>query len=1095
MSVATATAVAASALVALGGAGVANAAAYPTINEFSASTTGTDVEYVEVHAAPGTDLSAFRVLSIEGDASGTATGTLDRVITLGTTNADGLYLATLPADALENGTMTLLLVEGAVPATGTDLDTNDDGVLDVALTVVDGVSVHDGGAADLTYAEVRLGVSYDGAPFAPGGASRVPDGTDTNTQADWVRNAFSRAGAPGFETLLPAGGEAYNTPGAPNRVAEAPAIEPLTCGTDGVVLIGDAQGPGDASPIVGSQVEVEGVVTAVQPGLSGFVVQEEDADQDDLVTTSEAIFVFDAAALVDVAVGDAVRVGGAVSEFRGLTEITIDGFGLCEQDVALPATTEVAIPLQAPESLESMLVAIPQTLSVIETFEYARFGTIVLGTDRQLQPTAIHAPGSQAAIDLAAANLANRIVLDDVRAQQNPDPAIHPNGEAFTLANTFRGGDDVTNVTGVLDWRADTAETDPVWRIQPTQGADHEATNPRPEVPVVDGDLQVASFNVLNYFTTLDSRGANTAEEFDRQEAKIVAAILELDADIVGLLEIENNDGVALDTLVAALNEAAAEPRYAAIDTGVVGTDEITTAVIYQPASVTPQGAFAVLDSTVDPRFDTTRNRPSIAQTFATNDTGALLTVSVNHLKSKGSACAGDPDLGDGAGNCNLTRTNAAAALADWLAGDPTQAGTDNVLILGDLNSYDHEAPIVALESAGYVDQLERFQGEEAYTYVFDGQLGYLDYALAGPGLGDQVVDAAAWTANSDEVPILDYDMTFKQPAQDALYAPDPYRASDHDAVLVGLDLEAPVVPGVEVTTFAGADRYEANAAASAALFAPGSDVYLASGAIFTDALSAGPAAAHDDASLLLTTRDALLGSTLAELDRLDPPSITIVGGEATVSPAVLDALVARFPDAEVRRIAGADRFEVAAAVATEVFGSAERAFVASGLIFSDALSASGVAATLGDVPVLLSTPDSVPTATLDALESLGTTQVTVVGGRATLGDRVLGTLRTEVDSAQRVAGADRYATNAAIVERFLEPTDPQAIVVASGVVFSDALSATAAAGATGGPLLLSPGQCTTLDVADIVSELDPELVLNVGGPATLSPQAWQTPC
>src|SRR5690606_27980031 len=166
---------------------------------------------------------------------------------------------------------------------------------------------------------------------------------------------------------------------------------------------------------------------------------------------------------------------------------------------------------------------------ILEYFEYGRFGTIDVGLDRQATPTAQHLPTDPDAAELAAANLAERITIDDGRSAQNPDPAIHPNGEEFTLGNSFRGGDLVTDVTGVLDYRFDT------YAIQPTQGAEFTVANPRPEVPDVGGDLVVSSFNVLNYFTTLDdpdtsadddiARGANTAEEFERQEAKIVAAL------------------------------------------------------------------------------------------------------------------------------------------------------------------------------------------------------------------------------------------------------------------------------------------------------------------------------------------------------------------------------------------------------------------------------------------------------------------------------------------------------------------------------------------------------------------------------------------
>ncbi|WP_144719832.1 ExeM/NucH family extracellular endonuclease [Agrococcus jejuensis] len=1103
LSVATATALAASALVALGGAGVANAAAYPTINEFSASTTGNDVEYIELHATPGTDLTGHSLVVVRGDVSANLGTVLRSYPVAGTTDANGLWLLELPANDLQNGSISILLGTGTAPAVGADVDADDDGVIDAApgFTIVDGVGVNDGGMndagqRDVVYAETSLGVAYDGLPFAPGGASRIPDGTDTNSAADWVRNDFDLAGIGGASGTI-VDGEAYNTPGILNRTfADGPPpvdeLDPLECDAPGVTLISAVQGAGDASPIVGSAVEVQGIVVAVQPDLLGFVVQEELADQDADALTSEAVFVYDVDAAADVAVGDAVRVGGEVAEEAGLTRLEITGIGGCAEAQTLPPTTEVSLPLQSPESLESMLVTVPQTLSVIETFEYARFGTIVLGTDRQFQPTALFAPGSAEAVALAASNSANRLILDDASILQNPVTPLHPNGQPTTLDNLFRGGDTVANVTGTLDWRI-TEAGDADWRIQPTEGADYTAANPRPEVPDVGGSLQVASFNVLNYFTTLGSRGANSAAEFDRQEAKIVAAILELDADIVGLIEIENN-GTAVQTLVDALNEAAGSEVYTPIITGLLGTDAITQAFIYKADVVTPQGAFAALDGDIDPRFDTDRNRPALTQTFAQNVDGALLTVSVNHFKSKGSACSGEPIDANGQGECNPTRTLAAEALADWLATDPTGADTDDVLVIGDLNSYDHEDPIVALESAGFVDLEERFQGEEAYSYVFDGQLGYLDYAMATDSLVDSITGAQAWNANSDEVPILDYNLEFKSPAQVALFAPDAYRASDHDAVLVGLTLDPPTVEEPAVSTLAGPNRYATSAAASAAQFEPGTDVYLTAGEGFADALAAGPAAAHDGASLLLTPSASLLQVTLDEIERLAPSSITIVGGAAAVSPAVEAQLAAAWPEVEITRISGADRYATAAAVATEVFGTADTAFVASGADFADALSASGVAATLADAPVLLTMPTGLPAGTAEALDALGASEIVVVGGRVAISDGVVRELRA-YGTTTRVAGADRYATNAALVGAYVEPTDPQTIVVASGGAFPDALSGTAIAGATGGPLLLSVGQCVTIDVEDSIAGFAPAVVLNVGGPAVLSPEAWRTAC
>jgi predicted extracellular nuclease len=555
-----------------------------------------------------------------------------------------------------------------------------------------------------------------------------------------------------------------------------------------VIAIGAVQGPGAASPRQGQQVSVRGIVVGdfQQGGFSGFYLQD-NGDSD--AATSDGLFIYAPGASA-VSLGDLVSVTGTVSEYFGMTEVTASSLEVCASDRPLPAPSALTLPRDEAvfEAHEGMRVSFAQPLSINEYYNFGRYGEIVLGSERHHQPTARHAPGSAEAVALAAANSADRITLDDGRSNQNPDPARHPNGAAFGLDNRFRGGDLVTDLVGVLDYRFD------LWRLQPTQNAHVTAQNPRPAPPEVGGTLRVSSFNVLNYFTTLGSRGADTAQEFERQEAKIVDALATIDADVFGLIEIENN-GTALTTLVAALNALLGDDVYAAIETGPVGTDEITTALVYKPATVEPVGSFAVLTSTVDPDFDTMRNRPALAQTFRDLATGAKLTVVVNHLKSKGSSCAdvGDPEDPFGQGNCNGVRTLAAEALARWMATDPTGQAPGRSLLIGDFNAYDHEDPVLALEAAGFTDLEKQFGGEAAYSYVFDGQLGYLDYAFASEGLLSEVTGAASWHINADEPSLLDYDMTFKAPAQDAIYAPDAFRSSDHDPVIIGLELVPPL--------------------------------------------------------------------------------------------------------------------------------------------------------------------------------------------------------------------------------------------------------------------------------------------------------------
>ncbi len=794
----------------------------PKINEFSASTTGTDVEYVEVFGSAGTDYSAYTILEIEGDA--TNFGIVDEVIQVGTTDASGFWLQNLAANSLENGTLSLLLVKDFTGALNSDLDTNNDGVFDETpwSLIADGVSVNDGGVDDMTYGIPSLSAYYDGLPFAPGGASRFPDGADTESAADWVRNDYDLAGIPGYAGTISLG-EAYNTPGAPNQVYVPP---PEACG-DPFTPIYDVQGSGLTSPLVGSEVALEGIVVGdfqnnASPdngNLNGFHVQDTTGDGNP--ATSDGMFIY-APGAVDVFIGDGVRVRGSVSEYNGMTEVTVSQLWPCSSGNSVTATS-VSLPVTSLndfEAYEGMLVTFPQTLYISEYFNFDRYGEIVLTTDRQDTPTAIYEPGSPEQAALAQANTLSRITLDDGRSAQNPDPALHPNGQIFNMSNLFRGGDTLMNVTGVMDYSFG------FYRIQPTQAADYTSVNPRSASPVdFEGNLKVASFNLLNYFTSIDTggficgpagdqecRGADTLEEFTRQRAKIVAALSSINADVVGLIEIENSpDDVPTADLVSGLNDVLGAGTYAYISTGAIGTDAIRVALIYKPAMVTPVGAYAILDSSVDPRFLDDYNRPVLAQTFQSNSTGGIFTIAINHLKSKGSNCdaVGDPDLGDGAGNCNLTRKHAAEALVDWLASDPTGSGDLDYIIMGDLNSYTMEDPIDAIIAGpddmggtadDYVNLILQFGGMHAYTYVFDGQTGYLDQALASPNLASQITGVTEWHINADEPDLIDYDMTFKQDGQDALYAPDAFRSSDHDPVIVGLSVCDEIPPELEVT-------------------------------------------------------------------------------------------------------------------------------------------------------------------------------------------------------------------------------------------------------------------------------------------------------
>jgi hypothetical protein len=585
-----------------------------------------------------------------------------------------------------------------------------------------------------------------------------------------------------------------------------------TC-TLGYTPIPEVQGDEEEAATTGS-VTTRGVVIAdhegPQPELRGFYIQDPAGDDD--ATTSDGIFVFNFNN-DSVALGDDVRVSGTASDFQGQTQISATLITDCGTGTVAP--TDVSLPVADAgylERFEGMLVRFPQTLVVNEHFQLGRFGQVTVGAERHFSPTLVAEPGPDALAELAAQRLDSLIIDDDLQ-NQNADPiAFGRLGQPLTASNTLRTGDTVTGAVGVMTFTwAGNAASGNAYRLRPLSAMgggvpSFQPTNARPANPApIEGNLRVAAMNVLNYFTTLDPRGpgpftcgplanlecrgANDTEEFARQQAKIVAAITGLDADIVGLNELENNATASLDSLVGALNDADGPGTWAYINTGAIGTDAIKIGMIYKPTAVTPIGSHAILSSSIDPRFIDTRSRPALAQSFDQIG-GGRFTMVVNHLKSKGSGCGPGDDATDGSGNCNGTRTRAAEALVDWIAGDPTGSGDRDVLVIGDLNSYAKEAPIDTFIAAGYTNLVEQFLGAEAYSFVFDASAGYLDHALASPTLAAQVAGLTEWHINADEPAVLDYNTDFKSPGQIAsLFAPDQYRSADHDPLLVGLNL------------------------------------------------------------------------------------------------------------------------------------------------------------------------------------------------------------------------------------------------------------------------------------------------------------------
>ncbi len=593
---------------------------------------------------------------------------------------------------------------------------------------------------------------------------------------------------------------------------------PNACG-DPATLISTVQGSGAATTLTGST-SIEGIVVGDYQGtaatsLRGFFVQEEDADSDGNAATSEGIFVFDGTnGNSSVSVGDKVRVTGTPAEFFNMTQLsTLTSVQVCAtgQTLPIPATLTLPVP-NVPngnlttatdainayyEAFEGMLVTFPTTLKVSEYFELERYGQLLLSQGGRIPTfTNVSNPSSTGYINHQIKLAKRQIILDDKNNTQNaaltnntalfyPTDGSGGAVDGLSITNRFRGGDTINNLTGVLHWSfAGFTGTD-AWRIRPVDEIyDYvftSANKRKAAPPDVGGTLRVASFNVLNFFTGIDAgtpicgpgsnqdcRGADSSVELDRQKAKVGAALCGLNADIIGIMEVENNATASLQGLVDAANLVCGSGTYDFINTGTIGSDAIKVGLLYKTATVSPINSHAVLTSSFNANFIDTKNRPTLAQTFQETASGERLTVAVNHLKSKGSDCldVSDPDQADGQGNCNQTRNKAAEVLVDWLATNPTGVVDPDYLIIGDLNSYAKEDPIKTIEKGpdntasttdDYTNLVKKFGGTAAYSYVFDGQTGYLDHALASASLTAQVTGAGDWHINADEPPSFDY--------------------------------------------------------------------------------------------------------------------------------------------------------------------------------------------------------------------------------------------------------------------------------------------------------------------------------------------------
>lgn len=761
------------------------------ISEIHYDDAGTDSgEAIEIQAPEGTDLTGWNVVLYNGSGGGAYTTTsLEAVI-----DSSGVTVLEYPTNGIQNGEpdgVALVDAEGEV----------------VEFLSYEGeFEATDGPAAGQTSTDIGVAEGKS-----------TPEGQSLQR----IDGAWQGPAAATFGTLNTAIGDGGDDGDGGDGTQDPPSSDTHT--------IAQIQGTGATSALAGQQVTTSGVVTAVyaEGGFDGYYIQTAGtggAVAPGDLQASHAVFVYSPATVGDVAIGDHVQVSGEVSEYNGLTELSVAGEGLTrlEQPASVDPLTDFTMPAtdEGRETVEGMLVAPVGEYVVSDTYALggwgdSAFGSIGLGLDGPLvTPSDVAAPGSSEYEAVVADNAARAVTLDDGQSERTAPSEQVP---YLTGAPDLRTGVGVTfHQPVIVDYRFQ-------WNFQPTTpvsgnaddlvtfaGGNTREANAAPQD--VGGDLTIATFNVLNYFTTLgedvpgceaytsrtgqplnvsggcDVRGAWDEENLQRQQGKIVAAINGLDADVVSLEEIENSAkfgkdrDAALADLVEALNADAGEQRWAYAPSpqalpALAEQDVIRTAFIYNPATVQPEGESVVLTGTEgqDP-FDIARE--PLAQVFTATGTDYSFLAVANHFKSKGGDCEPSP-----AGCFNAERVAQAEALTDFAAAVAEEEGVSDTFLLGDFNSYSEEDPVHAIEAAGYAAITD---GEP--TYVYDGAVGSLDHVFANEAAQENVTGVDVWRINSVESALHEYSR-YNYFASDLFQAGSVYRASDHDPILVGVDV------------------------------------------------------------------------------------------------------------------------------------------------------------------------------------------------------------------------------------------------------------------------------------------------------------------
>ncbi len=529
--------------------------------------------------------------------------------------------------------------------------------------------------------------------------------------------------------------------------------------------IAAVQGNAIKSPMRKQTVTVQGIVTLIQSD-QGLYIEQPDSDRDS--GTSNAIFIRSTDLPAGVRPGSIISARGMVTELgKGYFSLTaiirVDELIQCATGQTLPLTN-VSLPLDntGREALEGMRIQLDEPLVVTNAYQLGQGNMTLSANGIQFTPTEIMAPGP----DTADRNNQNRASALPVNFAEGTD---HP--------GLLISGSPISHITGVMahdgrglrvSLQSLSTGTDPDFVLPGTAKA---------------GTVRIVGMNLHNYFNGDGKgqgfptpRGAKTADGFEQQRDRIGAAIKILDPHVLGVMELEN-DGFGPDSAAADFIQLAhdATRKTWAVTRPVgdnTGSDKITVGLFYRSDQLEAIGPAQTLTG---PEFK--RSRQPLAQVFKKLPDGEKILVVINHLKSKGSCLESgeDADQKDGQGCWNPMRLASAKKMSAWVKTIAASTGTDNILILGDMNAYRNEDPINAIRDAGFTELMDKEQGQ-IYSFVFFGQHGSLDYAFSSDALLPDVEQAFIWHVNA------------ALPARMKL--PKPWlRFSDHDPVVVDIRL------------------------------------------------------------------------------------------------------------------------------------------------------------------------------------------------------------------------------------------------------------------------------------------------------------------